>query len=69
MEGIELVRTIRAHEKLADMPALMVTTEVRIDQIVAAAQAGISGYVVKPCKAQTLSEKIDGIFDRIEAAA
>ncbi len=69
MEGIELVKAVRADKKLADMPILMVTAEARKEQIVEAAQAGINGYVVKPFNAQTLSEKIDAIFNRIEAAA
>jgi len=47
----------------------MVTAEARREQIVAAAKAGVSGYIVKPFNAATLKEKIDKIFARLEAAA
>ena len=47
----------------------MVTAEASKEQIVAAAQAGVNGYIVKPFTAATLKEKLDRIFERIEAAA
>jgi two-component system chemotaxis response regulator CheY len=66
MPGIELLRAVRAEEKLASLPVLMVTAEARRDQIVEAAQAGVNGYVVKPFSAETLKEKIEKIFERLE---
>jgi two-component system chemotaxis response regulator CheY len=45
----------------------MVTAEAKRDQIIAAAQAGVSGYVVKPFTAAALQDKITKIFERIEA--
>jgi len=68
MQGIDLLKAVRANSELADLPVLMVTAESKKDQIVEAAQAGVNGYVVKPFTAQTLKEKIDKIFERIEAA-
>lgn len=68
MTGIDLLKAVRADEKLASMPVLMVTAESKRDQIVEAAQAGVNGYIVKPFTATTLKEKIDKIFERIEAA-
>lgn len=68
MTGIELLKAVRADEKLASMPVLMVTAEQKRDQIVEAAQAGVNGYIVKPFTAATLKEKIDKIFERIESA-
>lgn len=68
MEGIDLLKTVRADPELASLPVLMVTAESKKDQIVEAAQAGVNGYVVKPFTAATLKEKIDKIFERIEAA-
>lgn len=65
MDGLTLLRTVRADEKLKDMPVLMVTAEAKRDQIVIAAQAGVNGYVVKPFTAITLKEKIDKIFERL----
>lgn len=69
MQGIDLLRAVRGDPKLAKLPVLMVTAEAKRDQIVEAAQAGVNGYVVKPFTAVTLKEKIDKIFERIEATA
>ena len=68
MTGIELLRAVRADEKLKTIPVLMVTAEAKRDQIIAAAQAGVNGYVVKPFTAVALKEKIEKIFERIDAA-
>ncbi len=67
MTGIELLKTVRADESLKSLPVLMVTAEAKRDQIVAAAQAGVNGYVVKPFTAAVLKEKIEKIFERIDA--
>ncbi len=69
MQGIDLLKAVRADEKLATLPVLMVTAEAKREQIVEAAQAGVNGYVVKPFTAATLKEKIDKIFERIDAGA
>jgi len=53
---------VRADPKLAKMPVLMLTAEAKREQIVEAAQAGVSGYVIKPFTAVTLKEKIDKIL-------
>jgi two-component system chemotaxis response regulator CheY len=66
MTGIDLLRAVRADEKLKSLPVLMVTAEAKKEQIVMAAQEGVNGYIVKPFTAQTLKEKIDKIFQRIE---
>ena len=68
MQGIDLLKAVRADANLASLPVLMVTAESKKEQIVEAAQAGVNGYVVKPFTAATLKEKIDKIFERIEAA-
>ncbi len=69
MTGIDLLRAIRADANLKAMPVLMVTAENNRDQIIAAAQSGVNGYVVKPFTAVTLKEKLDKIFERLAAAA
>ncbi|MHB8472807.1 MAG: chemotaxis response regulator CheY [Gammaproteobacteria bacterium] len=69
MSGIDLLKAVRADAKLAKMPVLMVTAEQKRDQIIEAAQAGVNGYIVKPFTAVTLKEKIDKIFERLEATA
>jgi two-component system, chemotaxis family, chemotaxis protein CheY len=65
MTGIELLQKVRADDSLKTMPVLMVTAEAKRDQIVAAAQAGVNGYVVKPFTAAALKEKIEKIFERV----
>jgi len=65
MSGIDLLRKVRASDKLKSMPVLMVTAEAKRDQIIEAAQAGVNGYVVKPFTAQVLKEKIEKIFERV----
>ena len=66
MTGIELLQKIRADDRLKAVPVLMVTAEAKRDQIVAAAQAGVNGYVVKPFTAAALKEKIEKIFERVD---
>jgi two-component system chemotaxis response regulator CheY len=67
MSGIDLLRQVRADERLKHMPVLMVTAEAKRDQIIEAAQAGVNGYVVKPFTAQALKEKIEKIFERVNS--
>lgn len=67
MQGIDLLKTVRADAKLSTMPVLMVTAETKREQIIEAAQAGVNGYIVKPFTAATLKEKIEKIFERINA--
>lgn len=69
MDGLTLLKEIRADGRLKDTPVLMVTAEATKDNIIIAAQAGASGYVVKPFTAATLGEKLDKIFKKMEKAA
>ena len=66
MQGIDLLREIRKDESLKHMPVMMVTAEAKKEQIVAAAQAGVNGYIVKPFTAATLKGKLEKIFERLE---
>jgi two-component system chemotaxis response regulator CheY len=68
MSGIDLLRAIRAEPSIKALPVLMVTAENNRDQIIAAAQAGVNGYVVKPFSAATLEEKLARIFERLAAS-
>jgi two-component system chemotaxis response regulator CheY len=65
MTGIELLRAIRADDTLKHLPVLMVTAEAKKENIIAAAQAGASGYVVKPFTAVVLEEKLNKIFEKM----
>ncbi|MGE0583090.1 MAG: chemotaxis response regulator CheY [Steroidobacteraceae bacterium] len=69
MPGLDLLKAIRADDKLKGMPVLMVTAEAKREQIVEAAQAGVSGYVIKPFTAETLKQKLDKILEARAAAA
>ena len=66
MTGIELLRAIRADDKFKHLPVLMVTAEAKKENIIMAAQAGASGYVVKPFTAATLDEKLKKIFQNMQ---
>ena len=65
MDGLTLLQTIRATPTLKHLPVLMITAEAKKENIIAAAQAGASGYVVKPFTAATLAEKLDKIFEKM----
>jgi two-component system chemotaxis response regulator CheY len=65
MQGIDLLKAIRADSKLAHIPVLLITAEAKKEQIVMAAQAGVNGYIVKPFTAATLKTKLDKIFERL----
>lgn len=62
MTGLDLLKEIRSDANLKHLPVLMVTAEAKKENIVSAAQAGASGYVVKPFTAATLEEKLNKIF-------
>ena len=68
MDGLTMLQNIRADAALAHLPVLMVTAEAKKENIIAAAQAGANGYVVKPFTAATLDEKLGKIFEKLEKA-
>ena len=68
MDGLTLLKTVRADKELEDMPVLMVTAEAKREQIIDAAEAGVNGYIVKPFTAATLKEKIDNIFQQVDSS-
>lgn len=69
MDGLQLLQAIRGDAALKALPVLMVTAEAKKENIVAAAQAGASGYVVKPFTAATLDEKLTKVFQNMKARA
>jgi two-component system chemotaxis response regulator CheY len=64
MNGFELLKNIKADESLKSVPVLMVTAEAKKEDIVAAAQGGASGYIVKPFTKATLEEKVQKILQK-----
>ncbi|MCX8017735.1 MAG: chemotaxis response regulator CheY [Rhodocyclaceae bacterium] len=65
MDGLTLLQTIRANPTFKALPVLMITAEAKKENIIAAAQAGASGYIVKPFTAATLNEKLTKIFEKL----
>lgn len=62
MRGIDLLKAVRADDKLKALPFLMVTAEAKKEEVLAAVQAGVSNYVVKPFTPDALESKITAIF-------
>jgi len=62
MTGLQLLQEIRADAKLKHLPFIMVTAESKTENVVAAKQAGVSNYIVKPFNAETLKEKIEKVL-------
>ncbi|WP_194722904.1 chemotaxis response regulator CheY [Noviherbaspirillum malthae] len=69
MDGLTLLQRIRDTPEFRHLPVLMVTAEAKKENIIAAAQAGADGYIVKPFNAATLKEKVDKILARHKLAA
>lgn len=65
MDGLTLLQTIRGDAAHKSLPVLMITAEAKKENIIAAAQAGASGYIVKPFTAATLNEKLTKIFEKL----
>lgn len=62
MNGLELLKTLRADEKLKHIPVLMVTAEALKGNVLQAVQAGVNSYIIKPFTPETLKEKMEIIF-------
>ena len=62
MTGYELLREVRSDPSLASTPFIMVTAESKTENVIAAKQAGVNNYIVKPFNAATLKTKIEAVF-------
>ena len=62
MTGYELLREVRADDRLSRTPFIMVTAESKTENVIAAKKAGVNNYIVKPFNAQTLKTKIEAVF-------
>ena len=62
MTGYDLLKECRADEKLKALPFIMVTAESKTENVIAAKQAGVNNYIVKPFNAATLKTKIEAVF-------
>ena len=62
MTGIQLLREVRADDRLKHIPFIMVTAESKPENVIAAKQAGVSNYIVKPFNAETLKAKMASVL-------
>ena len=62
MSGFELLKLIRGNDRTRVLPFIMVTAESKTENIIAAKQAGVSNYIVKPFNAETLKQKLQAVF-------
>jgi two-component system chemotaxis response regulator CheY len=62
MTGLQLLKEVRADARLKELPFIMVTAESKSENVVAAKEAGVSNYIVKPFNAATLKQKMQGIL-------
>ncbi len=66
MDGLDLLKSVRADADLKDLPILMVTAEAEKEKVVTAIKAGVNNYIVKPFTAEVFSEKMEKIFERLK---
>lgn len=62
MTGIQLLREVRADAKMLDLPFIMITAESKTENVIAAKEAGVSNYIVKPFNAATLKAKLTSVI-------
>ena len=62
MTGLQLLKEVRTDDKLKTMPFIMVTAESKTENVVAAKEAGVNNYIVKPFNAETLKQKISSVL-------
>lgn len=62
MSGMQLLTEVRADTKLKDLPFIMITAESKTENVIAAKEAGVSNYIVKPFNAATLKTKLSAVL-------
>ncbi|WP_425406001.1 chemotaxis response regulator CheY [Hwanghaeella sp.] len=62
MTGIQLLREVRADKRMQNLPFIMITAESKTENVIAAKQAGVSNYIVKPFNAATLKQKLTSVL-------
>lgn len=67
MNGLDMLKGIRSTPDIAHIPVMMVTAEAKKDNIIAAAQAGASSYIVKPFTPETMAEKIKKLQNSVQS--
>ncbi len=67
LDGLGMLQKIRTDPEIKDLPVLMVTAESEKEKVITAIQAGVNNYIVKPFSGEILKEKIDKIFEKLQA--
>ncbi|CAE09750.1 chemotaxis response regulator CheY [Wolinella succinogenes] len=67
MNGLELVKKVRADKRFVDIPIIMVTTEGGKAEVITALKAGVNNYIVKPFTPQVLKDKLEAVLGINEA--
>jgi two-component system chemotaxis response regulator CheY len=62
VSGLELLRQVRAEEEFKQVHFIMIAAEAKIENVIAAKQAGVNNYIVKPFNAATLRAKVDAVM-------
>ncbi|WP_422367586.1 response regulator [Pelagibius sp.] len=62
MSGMQLLTEVRADTKLKELPFIMITAESKTENVIAAKEAGVSNYIVKPFNAATLKTKLSAVL-------
>lgn len=62
MSGLELLKKVRADDRYKTIPFIMVTAESKTENVVAAKEAGVNNYIVKPFNAETLKQKLTSVI-------
>lgn len=62
MTGIQLLREVRADDKLKRIPFIMITAESKSENVIAAKEAGVSNYIVKPFNAETFKSRLVSVL-------
>ena len=65
MTGLQLLREVRKSPRLKSIPFIMITAESKTDNVIAAKEAGVSNYIVKPFNAETLKAKLSSVLGPI----
>lgn len=68
MNGLELVKKVRADSRFTDIPIIMVTTEGGKAEVITALKAGVNNYIVKPFTPQVLKEKLEAVLGTNDGA-
>lgn len=63
LTGLDLLKAVRANPETRSLPFVLMTQQVQVDKVIAARQAGVSGYLVKPFSISVLKQKLVGVFE------